>query len=164
LSVEIELVTHVDQLKRYVSGWEALADRVSQPRSGGAIVYGWARHMMDPDVELRIWIALDGSEVVGVLPFASERMRRNRIRLLPPMTDMMYGIVPVADPDRSEEVIAAIAEDFTARADVVDMASIFWLPEGSPWMSALGDRLAGPIGCRPRPLGTARITQTSVAE
>ena len=100
--------------------------------------------MMDPDVELRIWIALDGSEVVGVLPFASERMRRNRIRLLPPMTDMMYGIVPVADPDRSEEVIAAIAEDFAARADVVDMASIFWLPEGSPWMSALGDRLAGP--------------------
>jgi CelD/BcsL family acetyltransferase involved in cellulose biosynthesis len=142
--VEIELVTDVDQLKPYVSGWEALADRMSQPRSGGAIVYGWARHMMDPDAELRIWIAVDGSDVVGVLPFASERMRRNQIRLLPPVTDMMYGIVPIADQDRTEEIIAAIAEDFAARADVVDMASIFWLPEGSPWLHALGDRLVGP--------------------
>jgi CelD/BcsL family acetyltransferase involved in cellulose biosynthesis len=142
--VDIELITHVDQLKPYVSGWEALADRVSQPRCGGAIVYGWARHMMDPDVELRIWIALDGSEVVGVLPFAAERMQRNRIRLLPPVTDMMYGALPIADPDRTEEVVAAIAEDFRAQADVVDMASIFWLPEGSPWVTAIGDRLAEP--------------------
>jgi CelD/BcsL family acetyltransferase involved in cellulose biosynthesis len=151
LSVDIELITHVDQLKPYVSGWEALADRVSQPRSGGAIVYGWARHMMDPDVELRIWIALEGAEVVGVLPFAGERMRRNRIRLLPPATDMLIGILPIAEPDRTEEVIAAIAEDFTARADVVDMASIFWLPEGSPWVTAFGDRLVGPdwVGTAP---------------
>jgi CelD/BcsL family acetyltransferase involved in cellulose biosynthesis len=146
--VDIELITQVDQLKEYVSSWEALADRVSQPRSGGAIVYGWARHMMDPEVELRIWIAIDGSEVVGVLPFAVEKMRRNRIRLLPPVTDMMYGAVPIADPDRTEEVVAAIAEDFTARADVVDMTSIFWLPEGSPWMSAFSDRLAEPDWAR----------------
>ncbi len=32
--------------------------------------------MMDPDAELRIWIALDGSDVVGVLPFATEKMAR----------------------------------------------------------------------------------------
>ena len=57
---------------------------------------------------------------------------------------MLIGILPIAEPDRTEEVIAAIAEDFTARADVVDMASIFWLPEASPWVTAFGDRLVGP--------------------
>ena len=84
--------------------------------------------MMDPDAELRIWIAVDGSNVVGVLPFASERMRRNQIRLLPPVTDMMYGIVPIADQDRTEEIIAAIAEDFAAR------------PMWSTWQASSGSQ------------------------
>ena len=38
----------------------------------------------------------------------------------------------------------AIAEDFAGRAEQVDLASIFWLPEGSPWASAFGTRLADP--------------------
>jgi CelD/BcsL family acetyltransferase involved in cellulose biosynthesis len=141
--VDIELVTDVDRLQHYVSSWETLADRVSQPRAAGAVVAGWARHMMDPEFELRIWIALDGLEVVGVLPFVAEKMARGRLRLLPPVTDMMYGIVPIADPGRVGEVVAAIADDFAAQAELIDMASIFWLPEDSPWTGALGSRLVG---------------------
>ena len=142
--MDIDLATSAEQLLPYVSGWEALADRVSQPRAGGAIVAAWAQHMMGDDSELRIWIALDGSEVVGVLPFVAEKMARKRFRLLPPATDMMYGAIPIADPDRADRVVAAIADDFTAQADLVDMASIFWLHEGSPWTAAFGGRLAGP--------------------
>ncbi len=142
--MDIELVSDVAQLQDYVSGWEALADRVSQPRAGGAIVAGWARHMMDADSELRIWIALEGSEVVGVLPFVAEKMARKRWRLLPPATDMMYGTVPIADPDRADQVAAAMTDEFAAQAELVDMASIFWLPEGSPWTAAFASRLAGP--------------------
>jgi CelD/BcsL family acetyltransferase involved in cellulose biosynthesis len=142
--MDIELVTDVDRLEDVVAGWEALADRVSEPRAGGAVVAGWARHMMGADSELRIWIALDGSEVVGVLPFVTERMPRERLRLVPPATDMMYGIVPIADPDRADHVVAAIADDFAARTEMVDMTTIYWLPEGSPWTAALGNRLGGP--------------------
>jgi CelD/BcsL family acetyltransferase involved in cellulose biosynthesis len=142
--VDIELVTDVDQLQPYVSGWEVLADRVSQPRSTGAMVAGWARHMMDADSALRIWIALDGSEVVGVLPFVAEKMPRKRLRLVPPATDMMYGIVPVAHPDRAGEVVEAVADDFAARSQQVDLATIYWLPEDSPWLVALRRRFAEP--------------------
>jgi len=110
--VDIELVTDVDRLENFVDGWEALADRVSQPRAGGAIVAGWARHMMSPELELRIWIAADDSRVVGVLPFVAEKMVRNRLRLLPPATDLMYGIVPIADPDCADQVAGAAADDF----------------------------------------------------
>jgi CelD/BcsL family acetyltransferase involved in cellulose biosynthesis len=99
--------------------------------------------MMSPDSELRIWIALDGSEVVGVLPLVAERMARQRLRLLPTATDMLYGVVPIADPDRVEEVVADIAEDFATRIEPVDMASVFWLPEHSPWRRGFADRLAG---------------------
>jgi len=142
--VDIELVTGADQLQQYVSSWEDLADRASQPRAGGAIVAAWARYMMNPDSELRVWIALDGSEVVGVLPFVAEKMARGRLRLLPPATDMLYGVVPIADPDRSSEVVAAVAEGFAAHIGQVDIASIFWLPEGSPWSLAFGNRLHQP--------------------
>jgi len=141
--VDVELVTDVDLLQQYVSGWEGLADRVSQPRAGGAIVAGWAQHMMGPDSELRIWVALDHSEVVGVLPFVAEKMARGRLRLLPPATNMMYGVVPIAHPDCGSEVVEAIADDFAARSELVDLTSIFWLPEGSPWTDALGSRLGG---------------------
>ena len=142
--VHIELVTDVDHLRHYVEGWDALADRVSQPRAGGGIVAAWARHMMSPATELRIWIATDGSEVVGVAPFVAEKMPRGRVRLLPPATDMMFGTVPIAHPDGARQVAEAIADDFFDRSPPVDLASIYWLPEGSPWMAAFGNRLAGP--------------------
>jgi CelD/BcsL family acetyltransferase involved in cellulose biosynthesis len=42
------------------------------------------------------------------------------------------------------QVVEAIADDFAARSEPVDLASIFLLPEGSPWTVALGNRLVGP--------------------
>ena len=103
----------------------------------------WARHMMSPDLELRIWIATDGSEVIGVVPFVAETMARGRLRLLPPTTDLMYGTVPIVHPDRAYEVAEAIADDFAARGHGVDLASMYWLPEGSPWVLAFCSRLSG---------------------
>jgi CelD/BcsL family acetyltransferase involved in cellulose biosynthesis len=142
--VDIELVTDVDRLEDFVNGWDALTDRVSQPRAGGAIVAGWARHMMSPESELRVWIATDGSEVIGVLPLVTEPMARGRLRLLPPTTNMMYGMVPIAHPARERQVAEAVADDFAVRSELVDLATIFWLPEGSPWTAAFRSRLAGP--------------------
>ncbi len=142
--VDIELITHVDQLTDYVSGWDALADSVSQPRSGGAMVAAWARHMMSPESELRVWIATEGPEVVGVLPFVTEPMARGRVRLLPPATNMMYGTVPIAPTDRGNEIADAVVKGFAAHSEMVDLASIFWLPHGSPWTGAFQRHLGGP--------------------
>ena len=63
----------------------------------------WAKHMMSAESELRIWVANDGPEVIGVLPFVAEPMARGRMRLLPPTTNMMYGAVPIARPDRGRK-------------------------------------------------------------
>lgn len=141
--MHIELVTDVDRLQQFVGGWDVLADRAAQPRAGGSIFVAWARHMMGPDSEPRVWIATDGAEVIGVLPMAAETMARGRLRLLPPATDMTYGTVPLAHPDRAGEVAEAVAADFAETAEAVELVSIFWLPEGSPWIAALGGRLAG---------------------
>jgi CelD/BcsL family acetyltransferase involved in cellulose biosynthesis len=143
-AVDIELVTDVERLDHFVNGWDALADRVCEPRSGGAIVAGWARHMKSQGSDLRVWIATDGSEVIGVLPLATETMARGRLRLLPTATNMMYGTVPIAHPDRAREVAEAVVDDFALHSELVDLASIFWLPEGSPWTDALQTRFHRP--------------------
>jgi CelD/BcsL family acetyltransferase involved in cellulose biosynthesis len=138
------LVTEVDRLKDHVAGWDALADRASRARGGGGIVAAWAVHMLPSDTELRVWVATEGTEVVGVLPFVAETMPRGRFRLLPPTTDLMFGTVPIAHPDCAVQVADAVADDFVAHAETVDMATIYWLPQGSPWSSALGRRLVSP--------------------
>lgn len=142
--MDIELVTDVDRLQHYVDGWEALADRALEPRSSGGVVAGWARHMMSPDAELRVWVATEGSKVMGVLPFAGESMGRGRLRLVPPATDMMYGIVPIADPEMASQVAEAVADDVARRFDGLNAATIYWLPGGSPWMTALQSRFTLP--------------------
>ncbi len=142
--VDIELITDVDRLLAYVDGWEALADSAREPRSGGGAVAAWAAHMMHPDSELHVWIATDGTEIVGALPFVAERMAKGKLRLTPPATDMMYGIIPIARPDRAAEVAEAVAADVAARAETLNLATIYWLPGGSPWMSALAARFMEP--------------------
>ena len=143
--MDIELVTDVDRLQHFVDGWERWPNVRRNHGAAGAIVAAWARHMMAPGRRsCASGSPRDGSDVVGVLPFVAETMARGRVRLLPPLTDMMYGTVPVAHPGRAQEVAEAIAEDFAGRAEQVDLASIFWLPEGSPWATAFGTQLAEP--------------------
>jgi CelD/BcsL family acetyltransferase involved in cellulose biosynthesis len=142
--VDIELVTDAARLRDYVDGWEALADATSSPRAGGGLVAAWAEHMMDPDAELRVWIATEGSRVLGVLPFVAEPMPRGRVRLVAPSTNLIYGIVPIAHPDRAAEVVPAVVDECARQGESVNMATLYWLPEGSPWTAAFRDRLDGP--------------------
>ena len=100
--------------------------------------------MMAPDVQLRVWVATDGADVIGVLPLVAETMGRGRERLLPATTDLMFGTVPIARPGRELDVVDAIADDVARRAESVNVVSVFWLPEGSPWGAALGGTLAEP--------------------
>jgi CelD/BcsL family acetyltransferase involved in cellulose biosynthesis len=135
--MDVELVTDVGALQRYVGGWDALAGRLQVPRAGGTIVTAWARHMMHRGSELRVWIATEGADVVAVLPFVAEQMARGRIRLLPPATDMILGVVPIVDPDHADHAVDAVALDVAVSAEAVELASLFWLPPDSPWSAAL---------------------------
>jgi CelD/BcsL family acetyltransferase involved in cellulose biosynthesis len=142
--VKIHLVTEASRLRDFVDEWEALADATSSPRSGGGFVTAWAEHMMDPDTELRVWIATEGQRVLGVLPFVAEPMPRGRVRLVAPSTNLMYGTVPIAHPERAAEVVQALVDEFVQQTDLVNIATLEWLPEGSPWTATFRDRLDGP--------------------
>jgi CelD/BcsL family acetyltransferase involved in cellulose biosynthesis len=135
--MDVELFTDVGALQPFLGGWDALAGRLQVPRAGGTIVAAWARHMMHRGSELRVWIATEGADVVAVLPFVAEQMARGRIRLLPPATDMMLGVVPMVDPDHADHAVDAVAREVAVSAEAVELASLYWLPPDSPWSAAL---------------------------
>ena len=137
------MVTEAARLRDYVEGWEALADARSTPRAGGGLVTAWAEHMMDPDAELRVWIATEGPRLLGVLPFVAEPMPRG-VRLVAPSTNLIYGVVPIAELDREAEIARRLVEEFARDADGVQMATLYWLPAGSPWSAAFAEMLEGP--------------------
>jgi CelD/BcsL family acetyltransferase involved in cellulose biosynthesis len=135
--MDVELFTDVGALQPFVGGWDALAGRLQLPRAGGTVVAAWARNMMHRGSELRVWIATEGPEVVAVLPFVAEQMARGRLRLVPPATDMMFGVVPIVDPDHVDHAVDAVARGVAVWAESVDLASLYWLPPDSPWSEAL---------------------------
>ncbi|MGA2474368.1 MAG: hypothetical protein ABSG39_12885, partial [Acidimicrobiales bacterium] len=138
--MRIELITDPDHLY----GWDQLADDVNQPRAGPAMIAAWARHMMDRDAELRVWFAIEGTQVVGVLPLVAESMPRGRERLLPPAATFMYGSIPVADPRREREIAAALVGACTTASTLVDVVGLDAMPPDSPWTDAFNNALSGP--------------------
>jgi CelD/BcsL family acetyltransferase involved in cellulose biosynthesis len=140
--MNIELVTDRNQLERFTEGWERLADTAARSRSGAGIVTAWAHHMMETNVELRIWFATEGSELVGVLPLVAVSSPRGRVQLLPPARTLMYGVIPIAQPGREREIAVTLAEQLADSLSSVDLVRIDWLPVGSPWLETFASALA----------------------
>jgi len=142
--VDIELVTRPDGISRWAKGWNDLAVDLAQPRAGPDLVVAWARHMMPSGSELRIWLATEGQNVVGVLPLVAESMPQGRQRLLPPATTLMYGIIPIAEPDGELDIALALSRELAASAAAADFVGTYWMPTGSPWTEAFGRSLTEP--------------------
>lgn len=142
--MNIELVTDLSRMYQFAEGWEALADKVEQPRAGAGIVLGWGRHMMDKGSQLRVWFAIEGGCVVGVLPFVAEPLPGGRECLLPPASTLMFGSIPIAEPDREDEIAAAIVSEFAISTSRVDLVRIDWIPVESPWLKVFNVVLSSP--------------------
>ncbi len=57
---------------------------------------------------------------------------------------MIFGVVPIAHPDCESEVAEFVVADFAQHLQSMELASVFWLPEDSPWQAAIGRHLDGP--------------------
>ena len=142
--VEIELITNVDQLKPYVSGWEALAGvRVATAIRRSDHLWMGSTH----DGSGCGTAHLDCRGAGRMRECASLRQRKDAAQSDPAASSGDgHDVRDRADrgprPHRRDH--RGHRRNFAPPSDVVDMASIFWLPEGSPWLHALGDRLAGP--------------------
>jgi len=134
--MNIDLITDPHELARFVDGWDQLALQVAEPRAGANLITAWSRYMMGDETELRIWVATDADRVIGVLPLVAESMPRGRERIVPAMTSLMLGVIPIAQPNREHEVATALVESFASSAASADLVGIHWVPIDSPWTCA----------------------------
>ena len=142
--MQIELVTDLLRLNEFADSWDKLACEVNQPRAGARIVAAWAHHMMDSDSELRVWIATEGDQVIGVLPLVAESLPRGRERLLPPAATLMYGSIPIAKPSAAREVAVALVAECVNSTPLANVVGLDAMPSGSPWIEAFSSSLQGP--------------------
>jgi CelD/BcsL family acetyltransferase involved in cellulose biosynthesis len=142
--VQIELVTDLLRLNEFAKSWDTLACEVNQPRAGARIIAAWAHHMMESASELRIWIATEGDQVIGVLPFVAESLPRGRERLLPPAATLMYGSIPIAKPSSEREVADALVAECISSTPLVGVVGLDAMPPSSPWTEAFSRSLQGP--------------------
>jgi CelD/BcsL family acetyltransferase involved in cellulose biosynthesis len=67
------ILESTDELERYLDGWDALAVERGLPYCAPGWLLPWWKHVAPPEAELRVVVAIDGDEVVGVAPLYAIR-------------------------------------------------------------------------------------------
>lgn len=144
-----ELIEDLAVLERYRDRWDRLAVELSSPFCAPAWALSWWRHAGPASARLRVIVALDGDELVGIAPFYFDRwgLRLRRYSFLG--AEESWRVEPLARPDVLDEVAAVFAtklEEARPRPDVLRFHNV---PTESPWPELLV-RLWPGDGRRPR--------------
>ena len=107
--VRAELLDDLDAVRPLVAAWDALAVRAGQPYCAPAWMLAWWRNVAPPDARLRVAVARDGDELVGIAPCWARRVPVGveSLRLLGAGTSSR--VEPVAVPGREREAAEALA-------------------------------------------------------
>jgi CelD/BcsL family acetyltransferase involved in cellulose biosynthesis len=134
-----ELVTDVQGAARFRDAWDALAVEARRPYLAPAWLLSWWTHAAPAGAELRILVALDGGEPVGVAPFYTDPTGRYE----PLAARISSRVEPLARrgfEGAVARVVAAALADQEPRPGTIAFHAI---PAGSPWPSLLRDAWPG---------------------
>ncbi|HEX2050105.1 MAG TPA: GNAT family N-acetyltransferase [Actinomycetota bacterium] len=142
------VVTDEGAARRYAAGWDALAVAASNPYCSPAWMLAWWRRVAPARCDLRVVVALDGDEVVGVAPlFADRRLRgATRLRILGAGTSARVDLV--AGAGREDDVARALAPALARTRPQPHAIVLEGIPATSPWPSLLAARWPGPARVR----------------
>jgi len=116
LSFSVEVINTVAGLERYADAWDELAERASQKRVmlSHAWVASYFEHCLKPGQSFRCFFALDGLELVGVLPLLVNPYSvfgLRRLKLRPPSINTVHaGVGFCLRPDCETEILQSIIE------------------------------------------------------
>jgi CelD/BcsL family acetyltransferase involved in cellulose biosynthesis len=137
MSIVGELVDGAEALAPHLEAWDALAMAARQPYCAPAWMLAWWRHAAPPGARLRVVLACEGEELVGVAPFCvvHDRLRLSRYRLLASGTCSPVG--PLAAPGLEQEVGEIVARTLAAARPAPSMITLEGVAAGSPWPGLL---------------------------
>ncbi len=133
-------------LRPYLCRWDALADACGRPYCSSAWMLAWWHNAAPPGSELRVAIAMDGEDIIGIAPLFAEDAGDGPViyRLLGSGTFPRGH--PIAAPGRERECADFFARAFAGAKPLPDMIAFEGIPSTSPWPQLL--RMAWP-GRRP---------------
>jgi CelD/BcsL family acetyltransferase involved in cellulose biosynthesis len=148
------LVEDAAELEPYLAAWDALAVEQERPYCAPAWMVAWWRELAPPGARLRVALALDGDQLVGIAPCWSELARGpEELRFLAAPVSSPTG--PLSAPGREPAVVGPVLAEALAGATPAPRLLRFDdLPRGSPWPELLGRAWPGAWGAKLEETGT----------
>ena len=124
----------------HIQAWDDLAVAGRLPYCTPAWMLGWWEHARPDDARLRVAVALDGAELVGIAPcYAVREHGVEHMRLL--SSPISHRTQPLAAAGREREAAGVIAQALAeTRPGIVAFDGV---PQGSPWPGLLADAWPG---------------------
>jgi CelD/BcsL family acetyltransferase involved in cellulose biosynthesis len=128
-----EVVGDPRRLDELRGSWDELAVARARPYASPGWLLPWWRHAAPDGARLRVLVALEDDEVVGVAPLyaLAGPLGTTTYRLLG--TSSANRIEPLARPGREDAVAGAFTEALREVEPRVDVVVLEALPESSPW-------------------------------
>jgi CelD/BcsL family acetyltransferase involved in cellulose biosynthesis len=131
-----------DEVGRCLGAWDALAVERGLPFCAPGWLLPWWKHVAPRGAELRVVVALDGEELVGIAPFFAKGWIGGLSQ---------YGLIgaagmriePLARADAVEAVAATFARTLAEARPVPASIRFEGLPANSPWPHLLGREWPG---------------------
>ncbi|MHB8695696.1 MAG: GNAT family N-acetyltransferase [Solirubrobacteraceae bacterium] len=143
MSLTAEVLTSPEQLAPHLESWDRLAVICGRPYCAPAWMLAWSVHVAPKDSRLRVLAAVENGVLVGLAPFACDRLAPGvwRYRLLSSGT--AAPVVPLALPDRQSEVGATLADALRKVEPRPSMIAFEGIERDSPWPTSLAQRRSG---------------------
>jgi CelD/BcsL family acetyltransferase involved in cellulose biosynthesis len=130
--VRAELVDDPARLVSHVAAWDELAVAAGRPYCAPAWMLAWWSELAPPGARLRVALAYDGDELIGVGPCWSDPTARpERMRFLAAPVCSPTG--PLAVPGREPEVAQVLAAALAAATPTPRLLVFDGEPSDSPW-------------------------------
>jgi CelD/BcsL family acetyltransferase involved in cellulose biosynthesis len=146
--VESELIEDVGALERYRQAWDSLAVELSRPYCAPAWALAWWNHAAPPSAALKVIVAHEGGELVGIAPFYADRWGAGLRRYSLLAAESCWRVEPLARAKDRERVAEVIAARLHEARPAPDLLSFHYLEADSPWPRLVAHHW--PAKARPR--------------
>jgi CelD/BcsL family acetyltransferase involved in cellulose biosynthesis len=138
-----EVIDDLSVLGRWEAEWDALAVATGRPFSAPAWMLAWWRRAAPPGADLRVVVATDGDDLIGVAPFYVERAYGGLARYRVVASLRSYRAEPISVAGREREAAAAFTHALAGADPRPDLVSFDLIGADAPWVGAFAETWPG---------------------
>jgi CelD/BcsL family acetyltransferase involved in cellulose biosynthesis len=137
--IDVEVLDDETEVDAFVDRWDALAVEARRPYCAPGWMLAWWRHAAPPGAQLRITVAIEGSQLLGIAPLYAEPARHgvSAYRLL--AAPVSSRTEPLAAPGRERDAVRALVRAIAAVTPAPDLLTFDAVDVTSTYPSAIAE-------------------------